>query len=146
MIIRIYIVNILLGKTQLGQNLYERKNSMIYPYQYSPSHVDIIILFSMLQLINLLINFLILMLYLNFFNDNIYEIYARLSYDRICWTSIPPFSKSLWVYKNLGQICIASFITFNKSSFNLCSTNYIIFIELGRISLIEDRPHDSWIC
>ena len=84
MIIRIYIVNILLGKTQLGQNLYERKNSMIYPYQYSPSHVDIIILFSMLQLINLLINFLILMLYLNFFNDNIYEIYARLSYDRIC--------------------------------------------------------------
>ena len=73
MIIRIYIVNILLGKTQLGQNLYERKNSMVYPYQYSPSHVDIIILFSMLQLINLLINFLILMLYLNFFNDNIYE-------------------------------------------------------------------------
>ena len=84
MIIRIYIVNILLGKTQLGQNLYERKNSMVYPYQYSPSHVDIIILFSMLQLINLLINFLILMLYLNVFNDNIYEIYARLSYDRIC--------------------------------------------------------------
>ena len=34
----------------MGQKLDEGKKSMLYQYQYSPSHVDKIMFFSLLQL------------------------------------------------------------------------------------------------
>ena len=70
----------------------EEKKSVIYPYQYYPPHVDMIIFSSTVQLKDRSLNFCISILYLNLLNvvhgKDFVNKSTRLPYDKIYWTSI----------------------------------------------------------
>ena len=71
----------------MGQNLDEGKKSAVYPYYHSPPHVNMIMISSTFQMVDLSI-FVFQSHTLTFFNavkgNAFVNRSARLLYDRIC--------------------------------------------------------------
>ena len=87
-------------------------------------------------------------LYLNFSNVDVGNALvnksARLSLERICWTSISPFCWRSCVKKNFGEIC------FVRSSLMYPYFNWAIHAALSSyivvgIFFFKEKPHISWI-
>ena len=70
---------------------------------------------------------------------------AKLSFEQICFTVIFPFSSKSCIEKLRWDMLCS--IIFNITSFYLSYICRVVFsYNVAGRSLLEDKPHDSWMC